>query len=825
MLTSAIEDEDEDEDDDETRSSSKREYPYRVLKSRSFSYDNAMKMLRRTQIETVGSSGDSASSTAANPYALESAVNTLDVEMIRACGALLSFIAEAHNADQLRRNVLQVTINRLVQYNLKSYMYIDDLCLRALDIFCPNAAPVSSANGRKGKEGFSLFMILNRTCTSTGQRLLRNWMRKPVLEADVVLERQRAVAYMKQQRVLNYYPIFASHLRKTSDLCRIVLRIKKAESTVTDWSNLKRTIDEVQKMSNLIAVMREQMPSTATTRDDDGDQGIAPDDLIFELMERAVTDDVLRVHRDIVDHVDFERSNQSGRMCIRDDVDESLNVLRRFIANLDVFLARLTNDDAQEFAVTQPMMRNIPWEYQYRPRIGFTVAVIRAESAVDDATFDAASAVATETARSLSRDSRRRDRVDTSDEQQQDDRRRNEGAQQISPPGLPSAFQFLFCVNGVFHYRSRRTTELNERYGDVVSKEIDLEQSIMIDIEERVLGYERAIVDLGVTLSEFDVLFSYAISAHELNLVRPELTDRDCLVVKRGRHPLQEQTVDEFIPNDIMLKSSNPTLSVVTGPNYSGKSIYLKTVGLIAYMTYIGQFVPAERAMIGPIDRIFCRVKTYESVSVGKSTFQIDCSQMSTILHCATRQSLVLMDEFGKGTDVVDGMSLFTAVLCSLMDREDRCPKIVAVTHFNEALDTKEMRSKIEQTRAIHLHMATMKETDRMIPLFEIRHVKSIEDFKSASSDYGLWCARMAGVDDSILNRARIVFDSFENGKPIESWEDDDDDNDDNEIERAARQKSRQLRARQMEALSRFVAVKSWLDCDESVVRDMIRCI
>ena len=253
--------------------------------------------------------------------------------------------------------------------------------------------------------------------------------------------------------------------------------------------------------------------------------------------------------------IDFDRSSATGRICIRDDVNQDLNKLRHTLAGMKDLLARITNEDASRFQHTRPIMRDVPWEYQYREQIGFTLAVASSSSSRD-------------------------------------------------PPHLDNNFEFVFRTNTAFHYRSPRTQELDNMFGDVASKIVDLEQTIAIELEDRVLEHEQDIVNLGIMLSEFDVLFSFALSATELKLTRPEITTENRIIVQRARHLLQAQTVEEFIPNDVMIQSSGMfereaqefqvclslqhthtgghSMSIVTGPNYSGKSVYLKSVGLVA---------------------------------------------------------------------------------------------------------------------------------------------------------------------------------------------------------------------------------------------------
>ena len=222
-------------------------------------------------------------------------------------------------------------------------------------------------------------------------------------------------------------------------------------------------------------------------------------------------------------------------------------------------------------------------------------------------------------------------------------------------------------------------------------------------------------------------------------------------------------------------------------------------------MTFIGHFVPAERALIGPIDRIFCRVRSYESVTMGQSTFQIDCSQMSTILHCATPRSLLLIDEFGKGTNVSDGIALFTSACSTLLELGDRCPKTVAVTHFSEALESNALAPHIGNG-ILHLHMASLQESDRLVPLFELRKVENKDQFKSSKSNYGLWCAKQAGLSKVVLDRAREIFDSIDKGTSISAL------SQDNSISKSSKYRN---------LLIKFLSVNSWITCSDDKVSEM----
>ena len=216
--------------------------------------------------------------------------------------------------------------------------------------------------------------------------------------------------------------------------------------------------------------------------------------------------------------------------------------------------------------------------------------------------------------------------------------------------------------------------DLDDTIGDIHGLIVDKEIEIMHELVSFALTHAIKLVELTSIFSELDCLLSLAEAAKRLNYVRPTLTEENKLDIREGRyasnffmhvsilslfsmarHPLQELVVDTFIPNDTLIgqvKPAKPQVIFLTGPNYSGKSVYLKHIALITFLAHIGSFVPAQEATIGLTDKIFTRIQSQESVSKLQSTFMIDLQQVSFALRNATRNSLVLIDEFGKGTAI-----------------------------------------------------------------------------------------------------------------------------------------------------------------------------
>ena len=210
-----------------------------------------------------------------------------------------------------------------------------------------------------------------------------------------------------------------------------------------------------------------------------------------------------------------------------------------------------------------------------------------------------------------------------------------------------------------------------------------MEISIMHRLSETVLEYQEGLLTMTSACSELDCLLSFAHAARKQNYTRPTMTSENLLEIHQGRHPLQELCSDTFIPNDTNLSNQGPRMILLTGANASGKSVYLKQVALIVFMAHIGSFVPAVSSTIGITDKILTRLSTKESVSKQSSAFMLDLQQTQRALLNATPHSLVLLDEFGKGTTSTDGIGLFCAVMESFASRDLSCPKLIAATHFH----------------------------------------------------------------------------------------------------------------------------------------------
>ncbi|MDK1194673.1 DNA mismatch repair protein MutS [Cronobacter dublinensis] len=303
------------------------------------------------------------------------------------------------------------------------------------------------------------------------------------------------------------------------------------------------------------------------------------------------------------------------------------------------------------------------------------------------------------------------------------------------------------------HYVRRQTLKNAERYiipelkeyEDKVltskGKALALEKQLYDELFDLLLPHLAELQKSAAALAELDVLANLAERADTLNYHCPTLTDKPGIRLVEGRHPVVERVLNEpFIANPLSLSPQRRML-IITGPNMGGKSTYMRQTALIVLMAYIGSFVPAEQAEIGPVDRIFTRVGAADDLASGRSTFMVEMTETANILHNATEHSLVLMDEIGRGTSTYDGLSLAWACAESLANR------IKALTLFaTHYFELTQLPEKMDGVANVHLDAIEHGDT--------IAFMHSVQD-GAASKSYGLAVAALAGVPKGVIKRAR----------------------------------------------------------------------
>ena len=294
------------------------------------------------------------------------------------------------------------------------------------------------------------------------------------------------------------------------------------------------------------------------------------------------------------------------------------------------------------------------------------------------------------------------------------------------------------------------TDELNTLSGKILGAEdklYALEYDCYVELREKLAAALVRVQKMAGYIAELDALCSLAYVADKNNYVRPSLNTDGMIDIKGGRHPVVEKMLanDSFVENDTYLNNAESRISIITGPNMAGKSTYMRQTALITLMAQIGSFVPAESANIGLCDRIFTRVGASDDLASGQSTFMIEMNEVANILRNATKDSLLILDEIGRGTSTFDGLSIAWAVVEYIADPNILGAKTLFATHYHELT---ELEGKLSSVN--NFCIAVQEEGDDIVFLRKI--IKG-----GADRSYGIQVARLAGVPEPVLKRAREI--------------------------------------------------------------------
>jgi DNA mismatch repair protein MutS len=311
-------------------------------------------------------------------------------------------------------------------------------------------------------------------------------------------------------------------------------------------------------------------------------------------------------------------------------------------------------------------------------------------------------------------------------------------------------------------YTRKQTLTGAERFITQAMKE---QEAIILSAEERMAGLEyelfsrvrdqvaadaAAVLDTARAAAELDALRSLAGVAAARRYVRPEVSPDPVLEIRGGRHPVVERVLTEerFVPNDVTLDAHSRAILIVTGPNMAGKSTYLRQSALIVLLAHIGSFVPAEAARIGLTDRIFTRVGAVDDIATGRSTFLVEMQEVGHILHHATRRSLIILDEVGRGTSTYDGMSIAWAVVEYLHDHVGA--RTLFATHYHELTELGELLPRVH-----NVNVLVKEEGDRVVFL------RKVAD-GGADRSYGIHVAQLAGLPPAVIEHAQRILRNLE---------------------------------------------------------------
>ena len=299
------------------------------------------------------------------------------------------------------------------------------------------------------------------------------------------------------------------------------------------------------------------------------------------------------------------------------------------------------------------------------------------------------------------------------------------------------------------------TQELKDLEHEILTaseRVVALEYELFSQLRQQVAAAAPRIQAAAAAVAEVDALCSFAAVAVHNNYCRPEVDESGVIEIREGRHPVVEQVLRDtlFVPNDTFMGEKEERVAIITGPNMAGKSTYMRQVALIVLMAQMGSFVPAKYARIGVVDRIFTRIGASDDLSAGQSTFMVEMTEVSDILRQATKNSLLILDEIGRGTSTFDGMAIARAVLEYCADKKTLGAKTLFATHYHELT---ELENTLPGT--VNYNIAVKRRGEDIIFLRKIVP-------GGADRSYGIEVARLAGLPDRVVQRAKVILQDLE---------------------------------------------------------------
>jgi DNA mismatch repair protein MutS len=548
-----------------------------------------------------------------------------------------------------------------------------------------------TAGARSGGLPGSLLGVLDRTRTAMGGRLLRAWLGRPLLDRAEIDRRLDAVAALHATSLVRAR--LASHLARVADLERLVGRVVQRLA-------LPRELIALRDSLALLPALRTALAEVASLADLAADIGEHGD--VADLIRRAL---VASPPPTVADGGLF----RPGYAAELDDLLASSQGARDWMATLETRERERTGVRALRVG--------------YNKVFGYYLEVSHAALRLPP----------TPELRRLGA---------------------GETVQVVLETDL--AYSRRQTLVGAERYVTVELKEKEELLLDAQARLAELEARLYRDLCARIAEAREPLLRTAAALARLDVLLALADVAAANRYVRPCVADDETIEILGGRHPVVELAPLEsgFVPNDTRLACDAEQVVVVTGPNMAGKSTYLRQVGLIVLMAQIGSFVPADEARIGLVDRVFTRVGAHDDIAAGHSTFMVEMAETAAILNHATRRSLLILDEIGRGTSTFDGLAIARAIVEHVHDHPRLGCRTLFATHYHELTELAKSLARVRNAR-----VEVLEEGDRVVFLHRVVP-------GGADRSYGVHVAGLAGIPTSVVQRARDLLADLERRRP-----------------------------------------------------------
>ncbi len=587
-------------------------------------------------------------------------------------------------SQHLRRDLAHLT--RLTFYQSTEFLVLDSITLRNLEILEPLRGD--------GPRHASLYGAINRTVTPMGARRLRDWLSQPLAAIEPIRRRQESIQlWMNQADLLEQVRLCLAEIR---DLERMLSRLSMGTGNGRDLMALRLALEQIPTLK---CIVRELLSRRAQSKPEALQEKFletppnAPDqpaeNLLESLLEQLSENPelVAFVARAIVDEPPL--AVKEGGL-IRDGFDPALDELRHANRDGKNWIAQLQQTEIERTGIPSLKVR-------FNSVFGYFIEVTKANL-----------------------------------------------------EKVPPDYVRKQTVSNGERFITPALKEMESKILGAEERATKLEYDLFLKVREQVIAALPSIQQTAQAAAQIDVLAGLAETARLYDFCRPEVADEGLIRISDGRHPVLEQllTEERFVPNDTQLDLVSQQIALITGPNMAGKSTFIRQVALLVLLAHTGSFIPAKSARIDLVDRIFTRIGASDDLSRGQSTFMVEMSETANILNNATRRSLVILDEIGRGTSTFDGLSLAWSIVEFL--HNEAGAKTLFATHYHELT---ELAGRL--TRLKNFNVAVREWNEQIIFLRKI--VTGGTD-----KSYGIQVARLAGVPKPVLKRAKEILSNLE---------------------------------------------------------------